>query len=281
MVLARTEPPPTAGAPVLSPTAGPPPGPNLMDRSPTEWERPAPPRTAPPRPARPPTARPPTGQPRTARPPTSQPRTGRARTDPRQAPHRRAVLLRAPLQQTAPARPGRRIRLPVDRSARPTTQPASFRRTLPPSTAVARSSATAATPAADQVTTGSLAATVDPAPPIPTSPAWLKPTPASPPATSRTPATRPAPTSLAPTAPDHPRNQPQPRPRTAPTPPPQAAPVAPAAPAAPAAGTVRATPATRATPLQPPPRYQRIRPAAQHRPVRSGHAGTGSTTCGR
>jgi hypothetical protein len=237
MVQARTGPLPTAGEPGPSPTARPRAAPSPIDHSPTDLVRPAPPRTAPPQP-------------------------GRARADPRQPAQRQAVLLRAPPRQKAPARPGR-TRLRVDRSARPTTQPASSRRTLPLSTAATRSSATAVA-LADQVTPGSPAGTVEPTPPITTSPAWSNPAPASPPATIRIPATRPAPTSPARIAPAHPRNQPQPRPR-----------------AAPAAGMVRAMPATRAVPPQPPPRHQRIRPVPQRRPARSDHAGTGSTTCGR
>lgn len=194
-----------------------------MAHSPTERARPAPPRTFPPQPAQAPAGR-----------------------DLRQAAQRRAVLLRAPLRQTTPAR---------HRSERPTTQPTSSRRTLLPSTAAVRSSATAAAPS-DQLKAGSLAGIVEPAPPItmsPPRPAWSNPAPASPPATSRIPATRPAPTSPAPTAPAQPGNQPQTRPRTAPAP----------------------------QPLAVPPRLQRIRPAPQRRPVRGGHAGTGSTTCGR
>jgi hypothetical protein len=241
MVQARTEPLPTAGAPGLSPTTRPRAGHSPMDHSPTERERPAPPRTALPQPA----------QARAGRPPA-----GRARTDPLEAAQQhRAGLLRAPLRRTAPARPGR-TRLLVDPSERPSTQPANSRRTLPPSTAAARSSATAAAPA-DQLKAGGIVA---PAPPITTSPTWSNPAPASPPAPSKIPATRPAPTSPAPTAPAHLPSQPQPRLRTAP-----------------AVGMVRAMPATRALP----PRHQRIRPTPQRRPVPSGHAGTGSTTCGR
>jgi hypothetical protein len=212
-----------------------------MAHSPTERARPAPPQTVPLQPA--------------------QARAGRARTDLQQAAQRRVVLLRAPVRQTTPARPGR-TRLVVDRSERPTTQPTSSRRTLPRSTAAARSSAMPAAPA-DQFKAGSPEGIVEPAPPIrtsPTRPTWSNPAPASPPATSRIPATRPAPTSPVPTAPAQPRNQPQPRPRTAPAPPPLA---------------------PRAVPPQHPPRHQRIRPAPQRRPVRSGHAATGSTTCGR
>jgi hypothetical protein len=238
MVQARTEPLPTAGAPGLSPAARP-------QAGPTERARPAPPPTVPPQPA----------QARAARPPA-----GRARTDLQQGAERRAVLLRAPLRQTTPARPGRTPLL-VDRSERPTTQPTSSRRTLPLSTAAVRSSATAAAPA-DQLNAGSPAGIVEPAPPItmsPTRPAWSN-APASPPATSRIPATRPAPTSPARTAPAQPRNQPQPRPRTAPAPQPLVPP---------------------AVPPQHPPRHRRIHPAPGRRPVRSGHAGTGSTTCGR
>jgi hypothetical protein len=245
-VQARTEPLPTAGAPGLSPTARPQAGRSPMAHSPTGRARPAPPRTVPPQPA----------QARAGRPPA-----GRARTDLQQAAQRRAVLLRAPLRQTTPARQGR-TRLLVDRSERPTTQPTSSRRTLLPSTAAVRPSATAAAPS-DQLKAGSPAGIVEPAPPItmsPPRPAWSNPAPASPPATSRIPATRPAPTSPAPTAPAQPGNQPQTRPRTAPAPQPLAPP---------------------AVPPRHPPRLQRIRPAPQRRPVRGGHAGTGSTTCGR